>query len=93
VVDQLRPTREPVLTGEHELRVRQRGRIHHRPVSVQALRRGGVTVAQRPQKILGLLAQLLERRASRETRRRRICHDDLLSMIARVRATSVKEDR
>jgi len=73
VVHQLRPAFEAVFARERLLR---RGQL-----------RRWIGCAERVEMLLGLLAELLERRTFRQTPVRRNGHDDLLSDIARVRST------
>jgi hypothetical protein len=93
VVRELRPALEAVLAGDGELRVREDGLGGVRLVRTNARLRRCITAAQGVQEILRLFSELRERRTVGEPRDRGISHDDLLSTTARVRTTSLKEDR
>ena len=73
---QVRPSVEPVLAGDDELRGGKRERAPWVD-DADALECGGVSGAMKPQQILGLFVKLRERRARGEARG--IRHDDLLS--------------
>jgi hypothetical protein len=87
------PALEAVLSSQRELRVGECRLGRACLVRTHAGDSGGVAVAPRAQQILGLLAKLREGRTMGKAGGRAIGHGDLLSTAARVRTTSLKEDR